>query len=369
MRAALVVLLALGGCAAVDEKADSGAVSAGGEGETGADGTGDDGTGDGTGDAGSGDAGTGDDSGGDEGTGDDGTGDDGTGDEGTGDDGTGDDGTGDDGAGDEGGGDDGGAAPTDYSQPGPETVSTTTTAVVVDSDCTMDLTLVAPATARGPLVVLGHGFLRAPANVLGWAEHWASWGLTVAVPALCHASAFDTDHAANGEELALLAGMVQPGPVLYAGHSAGGLAAALATLEDSDAVGMVGLDPVDALNLGTGALPAATVPMLGLVGEPSLCNASANGEALIEAAPDGVALRITEADHCDFESPTDVLCQVACPGTNTAFSDAEIASAVRGLSTAALLDMGGLITDGADWLDPSGAAMAALLASGQVQSL
>lgn len=315
------------------------------------------------------------DSGGDSGGTDD---DGGTGDEGSdgGDEGS-DGGEGGDSGSDEGGdagsdegGDDGEEPPpTDYSVTGSFSYTSSTSSISVDSDCTMDVTLYEPSSPRGPLVVLGHGFIRAPANVEGWAAHWASWGLTVAVPALCHSSAFDSDHEANGEEMAALAGLIQAGPVVYAGQSAGGLAAGIAAVEDSDAVGMVGLDPVDALGLGAGIYPASTVPMLGLIGEPSLCNSSANGEGLVESAADGYAVRVTEADHCDFENVTDWVCELACTGTNASFSDAEIQDAIRGMSTAALFDMGSVVTDGWEWLEPGGIYYDGLLTSGQIQGL
>ena len=67
------------------------------------------------------------------------------------------------------------------------------------------------------------------------------------------------------------------------------------------------------------------------------------------------ALRVTEADHCDYERPADALCSFACPGTNSRFSDEEIQSLIAGLSTAALLDAAGLVTDADEWLAPGGA--------------
>ena len=77
------------------------------------------------------------------------------------------------------------------------------------------------------------------------ATHLASWGITTVAPDLCHASVLDLDQAANGEELA--------------------------------------------------------VPVVGLVGDPGTCNVWSNFLPLFDAMPDARVLRVTQADHCDFE--------------------------------------------------------------------
>ncbi len=52
---------------------------------------------------------------------------------------------------------------------------------------------------------------------------------------------------------------------------------------------------------------------------------------MILGAADSVGLDIADADHCDFEDPTDWLCTTFCPGGGTGFSDEEILETVRGL--------------------------------------
>ena len=225
--------------------------------------------------------------------------------------------------------------------------------VTVQTSCSMSVTMYSPAgIAEPPLVILAHGFARGPDQLTGWASHFASWGLEVAVPALCHASLWDTDHETNGADLVDLAGSLGNAEVIYAGHSAGGLAAVIAASLDSSALGVLGMDTTDADDLGLTAALSVEVPLYGLVGEPSSCNSSNNGLRIYEAA--GVdALRVTESDHCDYENATDWVCTVVCQGTNSEFSEPSIANTIRGLATAALMTSAGL-DDGLDWWAPGG---------------
>ena len=75
-------------------------------------------------------------------------------------------------------------------------------------------------------------------------------------------------------------------------------------------------------------------------------------------------LRVTEADHCDFESDTDVLCTAFCQGSNNQFDDDEIHSTILGLSTAALLDMSGQSQAGNAWWSAGGEYYAELNSRG-----
>lgn len=218
---------------------------------------------------------------------------------------------------------------TDFTVTGPETVFTW--AASLDSaSCYMSYDVYAPNNYAGEeVVILTHGFSRSKANMVGWAEHLASWGLTVVTPTLCSVY----DHAANGRDLVLLADEITTGSVLYAGHSAGALASVLAATQDPDAISVIGLDLVDIWNLGVAAAPSLSVPVAGLVGVSSACNSKNNGLAVWSAASDTRVLSIGEADHCDFENPTDAACQMFCPGTNTAFTDEQIQRTLTGLLT------------------------------------
>jgi pimeloyl-ACP methyl ester carboxylesterase len=224
---------------------------------------------------------------------------------------------------------------------------------VVLPGCNMPYDLRWPAgVPDAPVVVLAHGFQGNRASMAGWAEHWASWGVRVVTPNLCHATILDTDHAQNGADLrGLVAALSLPSPI-YAGYSAGGLAAVVATADDPQAVALLGLDMVDNASLGAGAAASVAVPAFVVVGEPSQCNTTNNGLAVFAAMPNGRALRVTEADHCDFQDPADFLCGITCSGSNNQWSDAEIQAAVRGLSTAVVLWQAGLEPTGAQWWTP-----------------
>ena len=108
---------------------------------------------------------------------------------------------------------------------------------------------------------------------------------------------------------------------------------------------------VDSDGDGLAAAPAIAAPAFDIVGEPSMCNTTNNGLAVVGAAG-GQALRVTDADHCDFQSPADFLCGLTCNGGNPNFDDDEIATAVRGLSTAVVVWQTGVEPTGAQWWTP-----------------
>ncbi len=221
---------------------------------------------------------------------------------------------------------------------GPYPASSTSFGFATSTGCTLDYTLHTPDDgADAPLVLLLHGFQRAGANMVDLGDHLASWGLRVAVPDLCHSTFTDSDPEANAAEVIELALDLAPtGAVAYVGYSAGGLAALIAASEDPRAAVFVGLDAVDN-GPGPAAAAAITAPVYGIFGEPSSCNASSNGVAVLQGASDASLGRVTEADHCDFEAPTDGLCTGLCEGTNDQFDDATLRGTVRALMTAPLL--------------------------------
>jgi len=270
-------------------------------------------------------------------------------------------------------GDDAGSCPAaavDYRLAGPYTVSTSEVSHTVGGGSVMTATVYEPeAGSTAARVILAHGFARGPTQMVGWANHIASWGLQTVVPALLHASAWDADHSANGRDLIALNAAMGGGAVLYAGHSAGGLAAVLAGAEDRDAIAVVGLDLTDSEGIGLGAAPAMDLPIYGIVGEPSSCNSSGNGIEVYRAAPLSLALQVTEADHCDFEDETDWLCTSFCAGENVRFSDASIQSTIAGLATSALLDAAGLIDDLSPWWHEGGVFYDALTSEEAISPL
>jgi pimeloyl-ACP methyl ester carboxylesterase len=203
----------------------------------------------------------------------------------------------------------------------------------------------------------------------GWAAAFAAWGVTVAVPALCHSSFTDADHEANGRDLVSLVSVLGMGDAVYMGHSAGGLAALVAASGDPSAVAVIGLDMTDADGIGAAAAAGVRVPVYGLVGEPSACNSDNNGMASYASITTATALRVTDSDHCDFENETDWMCSWFCPAGGGSFSDAEIGSTVGALSIAALMEALGLEAQPGAWWAAGGEYYGELLASGAIAPL
>ena len=283
MRNALFCLLLLGltGCPTPrGDDDDSGYVPADDDDATGDDddatGDDDDATGDDDDDDATGDDATGDDDD------DDATGDD---DDATGDD---DDATGDD--------DDTGTA-ADFSQSGPQQVTSSDSSLSAGTSCALEYTLFEPVGAsNAPLVVLAHGFQRGRAQMAVLGEHLASWGLRVATPQLCHSSILDTNHELNGDDMVALADALAAGAdVAYAGYSAGGLSAVVAASGDPDTAALVGLDLVDSGSIGSTYAPSVTAVAHNVVGTSNQCNSSNNGVGLVAGLPAALQARVTDA--------------------------------------------------------------------------
>ena len=128
-------------------------------------------------------------------------------------------------------------------------------------------------------------------------------------------------------EASLRAGGTFGGPVervMLVGFSAGSLSSLLAA-DAPCVVGFVGLDPFDrtlsgeAERLGLAAAGRLRTEALLLREPPSRCNADAvaatRGTALPALWRDDL---IAGASHCDFESPTDWMCRLACGDTDPA---------------------------------------------------
>lgn len=185
--------------------------------------------------------------------------------------------------------------------------------------------------AVGPLrgaVVLSHGFTRSRRTLAGHAQALADAGVLALTPDLpC-----TFDFRCNSRALAALVASLRAGGtfgapverIMLVGFSAGGLSSLLAA-DTPGVVGFVGLDPFDrtisgeAERLGLGAAGRLRTEALLLRAPPSRCNAEA------VAAPWGTALQalwrdelIAGASHCDFESPTDWVCRLACGDTDPA---------------------------------------------------
>ena len=258
--------------------------------------------------------------------------------------------------------------PADYAATGPWPVSEASDYHNPSGICFMAYTTFTPQGApAAPVLVLTHGFARSQATMADLARHYASWGLPVITATVCNSLPLNSNPEQDAADLISLKQMLGGTDVLYAGHSSGGLRSVLAAVSDTDALAAFGLDLVDGDNLAIDAAPGLTVPLAGLAGESDMCNSDGNGLAVYPAAS-GSVLRVTEADHCDFEDPTDWLCTTLCTGTNDLFDDDDIHTTIRGLSTAWLVWRAGLDSGGEAWWTPGDAPYDDLLAAGAISA-
>ena len=251
--------------------------------------------------------------------------------------------------------------PLDYSQLGPYPVTRFSGTANV-SNCTFGMEYVAfspQGSSSLATMVLGHGFLRGGDKMHGWAEHYASWGIEVLTPNLCHYNVlFGVDHEMNAQNMVELATERGATSVIYAGQSAGGLAAIIAASQDNRSIGVLGLDATDTEGapsvpdfIGQGYAASISSPSYALTGEPSTCNSNNNGVTLFEMMDSSQILRVASSDHCDYEKPTDWACETLCLNDTTVFSEEEISSVITHLSTAAALALSGDSSAKAAWDD------------------
>lgn len=177
----------------------------------------------------------------------------------------------------------------------------------------------APASRAPAAVVLAHGFMRTRATLDGHAAALAQRGWLAIVPDLPYLSASADNALALNELIAMVrAGTLAPAVdrLVLVGFSAGGLAALLAAANPG-VVGYIGLDPIDhAAGEGLAAARSLRIPAILLHGPPSSCNAGRNAATWTAALPALVEdSLITDASHCDFESPTDAWCTLLCGAT------------------------------------------------------
>jgi pimeloyl-ACP methyl ester carboxylesterase len=260
-------------------------------------------------------------------------------------------------------------ASTDFRGAGPWPWTSSEASITTSSGCRLDYTRVtADGGTSGAIVVLAHGLERGREQMTDWAEHYASWGLDVVAPDQCHCSVLDLDQEQNGHDLVELAASLGPARALYVGHSAGGLAAFVATAVDPAAVAFLGLDPTEWDGLAEAHASAVVAPAHAVVGEPGACNLANNFVPILASLPAGRSLRLVDADHCDFERPTDAVCTWPC-GTesNDRFSDETIQEGLMGLTTAFLLWRLGIDPSGESWWTAGGEGYALLADLGAIE--
>lgn len=190
--------------------------------------------------------------------------------------------------------------------------------VAVDSSygCNVKIETFLPENVASDVaVILGHGFMRDLSSMRGWAELWASRGIPTIVLSFCNSTWINGYHARNAEDMIEVANRVEAdygiARFLYAGFSAGGLAALIASSRDERAVAYLGLDPVDSGKLAA-TVNRLSIPALFLFGIPSNCNSRNNMLGVIPKGDATLGLRIRYATHCDFENPHDPQCEGVC---------------------------------------------------------
>lgn len=259
-----------------------------------------------------------------------------------------------------------------FSELGPYDVQISSGDIPISENGSIQYTLYKPFYApEVALIMLAHGFLDDRNSMAGFANHYASWGMKVVTMDFLHSSLLSNDPIQDAEDLIGISNQIGgDSAVIYVGHSSGGMRSIIAAAADSSVLAVLGLDLVDgSFNdnfLALENVSNLSVPVWGLLGESSSCNSFGNGLDVYTNATNGNAVRITEADHCDFESPADVLCAILCSGSNDYFSEDEINSIILSLSTSFLLWQTGLDFSGVSLWTPGNEYYDDLILSGAI---
>lgn len=235
-----------------------------------------------------------------------------------------------------------------YSELGPYELEIIEEEITVSNNQNLEYTLFSPTNELSNIIIiLSHGFSRTASVLNDLARHFASWGMKSVTMDLLHSSIIDNNPLNDALDLNILIEHIENGentPVIFLGHSAGAMRSIIAASQNSNTVAVFGLDLVDSQdpsnsneNFGAFYVTDLTIPVWGLSGEISQCNNSGNGQDVYMQAINGNNIRITEADHCDFEFPTNFFCTILCQGTNTLFSNDEIRGIIINLSTAFMI--------------------------------
>ena len=179
------------------------------------------------------------------------------------------------------------------------------------------------APSRG-LAIVAHGFMRSRSRHRDLGQALARAGITAVIPDL----PYIVNHWGNGEAIAELAHKLEAGALglppielsrmVLIGTSAGGLATVLAAAKLPGLAGWIGLDPVDGTGTGVHAASQLGSPAVVLLADPSGCNLYGSGRSIARAAPALLrSIVLGGASHCDFEGPTNKLCQRICGGSSS----------------------------------------------------
>jgi hypothetical protein len=261
----------------------------------------------------------------------------------------------------------------DYSISGSGTFSSNSSTFTTTGGCELRYQATTPdATSTDGTVLLLHGFLRNHDRFADWSTHLASWGIPSVAVTMCHSAVWDNDADANADDVLELVAHLGLSKTLYVGHSNGAISALQAASLDAKAVGVLGLDAVEAVGTDHSMQAAnLTIPAYGLFGESSQCNDANGGLNTFKYAPGSINLRVTESGHCDFEAPTDVLCELApeCDGENAVYSDLQIQNTIFNLATAFMRWQLSQDASGATWWTPGEDGYESLLLQGSISRL
>lgn len=226
---------------------------------------------------------------------------------------------------------------------GPRSPAVTLDAFPSGTGCTVLATRFTPRRARTAVpVVLAPGFMRSRDHLSGLARQLAGLGIPVVTLDPCNGRPWGGRPVQDALDMIRAARRTGARAAVYGGFSAGGLKALIAGRLDPAARGVLTLDLVDHQGLGAGLAPGFDRPLRALAGEPAGCNAQGNGVRVIASAPRGRLTPIPGASHCDFESPTDWLCEALCDSTDS--GSAARRRSIASVASAAASDLVGLET-------------------------
>ena len=145
--------------------------------------------------------------------------------------------------------------------------------------------------------------------------------------------------------------------------------AIIASALDTNTISFFGLDIVDLEGIGQTYAQGLNIPIFGLAGEASTCNSQLNGIGIYNQAENSKLLRVTEADHCDFQSPNSFICTFLCENQNNLFSPEQINLLIKNLSTAFLTWQTSINMDGEAWWTNGTAAYDSLIITNSIVEL
>lgn len=250
---------------------------------------------------------------------------------------------------------------TDYSVAGPNEVESEESTTEND-DCDEAVVRYRPATGNAvATIVLQHGFLGNVGDLAGVGEHLASWGFDVVAVTACT----NSDHVANGAALSALADKLALPAPYFGGFSAGGLAGFLAAKQNARTAGYVGLDPVDASDLGLDAAPL-TVPVRAVLMEPNSYNSSNNFIAVLNKQASARAVRVVGASHFDAVGSSCADLSLSCLANAPTGEGRH--ETVLAFATAALIEITGTDATAAGYFTPGSQPYDQRLAGGVIEA-